>query len=168
MKVFKLTALAFASTLALAGCGSDSDNNGSNTPTVPTKPPVDNGLSESEQAKEMIRTAKLFVSDNKAVTEAYKGASDILTEKQEARLSYTFDVPNSLHYYMQENGLSQLKATDIIALANDQEFNNTLGDFALTPESGFLAILNACSNSADCPILMYKCTCSIIIEYKLR
>lgn len=143
MKVFKLTALAFASTLALAGCGSDSDNNGSNTPTVPTKPPVDNGLSESEQAKEMIRTAKLFVSDNKAVTEAYKGASDILTEKQEARLSYTFDVPNSLHYYMQENGLSQLKAADIIALANDQEFNNTLGDFALTPESGFLATLNA-------------------------
>lgn len=147
MKAFKLITLALASTLALAGCGSDSDNNdynnGSNTPNVPTKPPVDNSLSESEQAKEMIRTAKLFVSDNKAVTEAYKGVSDILTEKQESRLSYTFDVPNSLYDYMKESGLSQLNAAQIIALANDEEFNNSLGNIALTPENGFVANLNA-------------------------
>lgn len=63
MKAFKITALALASTLALAGCGSDSDNNGNgpNTPNVPTKPPVDNNLTEIEQAKEMIRTAKLLL-----------------------------------------------------------------------------------------------------------
>ena len=96
MKAFKITALALASTLALVGCGSDSDNseyngNGPSTPNVPTKPPVDNSLSELDQAKEMIRTAKLFVSDNKAVTEAYKDVSDILTEKQASRLSYTLD-----------------------------------------------------------------------------
>ena len=148
MKMFKLTALALASTLVLVGCGDDNDNNvsagnGTTTPDVPVKPPVDNNLSEIDQAKEMIRTAKLFVSDNLAVTNVYKGASDILTEKQEARLSYIFDVPNSLYYYMQENDLSQLKAVDIVALANDQEFNNILGDLALTPESGFLATLNA-------------------------
>ncbi|MGP4906192.1 hypothetical protein ACTXGW_09230 [Psychrobacter faecalis] len=145
MKAFKITALALASTLALAGCGSDSDNNGNgpNTPNVPTKPPVDNNLTEIEQAKEMIRTAKLFVSDNKAVTESYKDVSDILTEKQASRLSYTFEVPNSLYYYMQKNGLSQLNAADIIALANDKKFNNTLGNVALVPEKGFVANLNA-------------------------
>ena len=145
MKAFKITALALASTLALAGCGSDSDNNGNgpNTPNVPTKPPVDNNLTEIEQAKEMIRTAKLFVSDNKAVTESYKDVSDILTEKQASRLSYTFEVPNSLYYYMQKNGLSQLNAADIIALADDEEFNDTLGNVALTPENIFVANLNA-------------------------
>ena len=148
MKAFKITALALASTLALVGCGSDSDNseyngNGPSTPNVPTKPPVDNSLSELDQAKEMIRTAKLFVSDNKAVTEAYKDVSDILTEKQASRLSYTFEVPNSLYYYMQKNGLSQLNAADIIALADDEEFKNTLGNVALVPEKGFVAKLNA-------------------------
>ncbi|WP_250163773.1 hypothetical protein [Psychrobacter sp. WY6] len=93
MKFFKLSALALASTLALAGCGDDNNNsssgNGTNTPDVPVKPPVDNSLSEIEQAKEMIRTAKLFVSDNKAVTDAYEDVSDILTEKQDTRLGYT-------------------------------------------------------------------------------
>lgn len=142
MKVFKLTALALASTLALAGCGSDSDNNGSNTSTVPTKPPVDNSLSEIEQAKEMIRTAKLFVSDNKAVTEAYEDVSDILTDKQDTRLGYTFDIPSDLKYYMEENDVSQLTAADIIALANDEEFETALGNIALTPKEGFLAKLN--------------------------
>ncbi|WP_352310644.1 hypothetical protein [Psychrobacter sp. W2-37-MNA-CIBAN-0211] len=147
MKLFKLTALALASTLALAGCGDDSDNNtssgnGNNTPEVPIKPPVDNSLSELEQAKEMIRTAKLFVSDNKAVTDAYEDVSDILTEKQDTRLGYTFDIPSDLKYYMEETDVSQLTAADITALANDEDFETALGNIALTPEKGFLATLS--------------------------
>ena len=146
MKFFKLSALALASTLALAGCGDDNNNsssgNGTNTPDVPVKPPVDNSLSEIEQAKEMIRTAKLFVSDNKAVTDAYEDVSDILTEKQDTRLGYTFDIPSDLKYYMEKNNVSQLTATDIIALANDKEFETALGNIVLTPEKDFLATLN--------------------------
>ena len=147
MKFFKLSALALASTLALAGCGDDNNNsssgNGTNTPDVPVKPPVDNSLSEIEQAKEMIRTAKLFVSDNKAVTDAYEDVSDILTEKQDTRLGYTFDIPSDLKYYMEENDVSQLTAADITALANDKEFETALGNIVLTPEKDFLATLNA-------------------------
>ena len=147
MKFFKLSALALASTLALAGCGDDnnssSSGNGTNTPDVPVKPPIDNSLSEIEQAKEMIRTAKLFVSDNKAVTDAYEDVSDILTEKQDTRLGYTFDIPSDLKYYMEENEVSQLTATDILALANDAKFEVELGNITLTPENGFVATLNA-------------------------
>lgn len=146
MKFFKLSALALASTLALAGCGDDNNNNssgnGTNTPDVPVKPPIDNSLSEIEQAKEMIRTAKLFVSDNKAVTDAYEDVSDILTEKQDTRLGYTFDIPSDLKYYMEENDVSQLTAADITALANDKEFETALGNIVLTPEKDFLATLN--------------------------
>ena len=146
MKFFKLSALALASTLALAGCGDENNNsssgNGTNTPDVPVKPPVDNSLSEIEQAKEMIRTAKLFVSDNKAVTDAYEDVSDILTEKQDTRLGYTFDIPSDLKYYMEENDVSQLTAADITALANDKEFETALGNIVLTPEKDFLATLN--------------------------
>ena len=146
MKFFKLSALALASTLALAGCGDDNNNssssNGTNTPDVPVKPPVDNSLSEIEQAKEMIRTAKLFVSDNKAVTDAYEDVSDILTEKQDTRLGYTFDIPSDLKYYMEENDVSQLTAADILALANDAKFEVALGNITLTPENGFVATLS--------------------------
>ena len=146
MKFFKLSALALASTLALAGCGDDNNNtssgNGTNTPDVPVKPPVDNSLSEIEQAKEMIRTAKLFVSDNKAVTDAYEDVSDILTEKQDTRLGYTFDIPSDLKYYMEENDISQLTAADILALANDAKFEVALGNITLTPENGFVAMLS--------------------------
>ena len=146
MKFFKLSALALASTLALAGCGDDNNNsssgNNTNTPDVPVKPPIDNSLSEIEQAKEMIRTAKLFVSDNKAVTDAYEDVSDILTEKQDTRLGYTFDIPSDLKYYMEENDISQLTAADILALANDAKFEVALGNITLTPENGFVATLS--------------------------
>ncbi|GAF59181.1 hypothetical protein JCM18902_2018 [Psychrobacter sp. JCM 18902] len=146
MKFFKLSALALASTLALVGCGDDNNNsssgNGTNTPDVPVKPPIDNSLSEIEQAKEMIRTAKLFVSDNKAVTDAYEDVSDILTEKQDTRLGYTFDIPSDLKYYMEENDISQLTAADILALANDAKFEVALGNITLTPENGFVATLS--------------------------
>lgn len=147
MKFFKLTALALASTLALVGCNDDDTStpgNGTNTPApvVPVKPPVDNSLSEIDQAKEMIRTAKLFVSDSKSVIDAYEGASDIITEKQSTRLAYTFDVAEDLHYYMEKNNLSTLTAADIIALANDKKLGIALGNIALTPAQGFVATLN--------------------------
>lgn len=163
MKLFKLTALALASTLALAGCGDDNDNNtssgnGNNTPEVPIKPPVDNSLSELEQAKEMIRTAKLFVSDNKAVTDAYEDVSNILTEKQDTRLGYTFDIPQGLAGYMRENSISRLDADDIIYLGEHGDTKDILennpdltSDFywdrfydrKLEPSDDFLATLNA-------------------------
>ncbi|MGP4789596.1 hypothetical protein ACTXGJ_10775 [Psychrobacter sp. 1Y11] len=147
MKFFKLSVLALATTLALSACGDDNDsnissNNGSGTPGVPTQPPVDNSLSDLEQAKEMIRTAKLFVSDNQAVTEAYEGASAIITDQQDDRLGYALEVPNNLSYYMQENNLSRLTAANIIALANDEEFEVALGNISLVPAAGFLATLN--------------------------
>ncbi|MEZ7502921.1 hypothetical protein QO189_10605 [Psychrobacter sp. Arc29] len=146
MKFFKLSTLALASVLALAGCGDDSNDsvgNGGNTPDVPVKPPVDNSLSELDQAKEMIRTAKLFVSDNQAVTEAYEGASDILTDNQSTRLNYTFHIPSDLQEYMKEQNLSKLTAANIMALSNDQAFDTSLGNIVLTPESDFVATLNA-------------------------
>lgn len=118
MKLFKLTALALATTIALVGCGDDNDNsassdNGIITPTVPVKPPVDNSLSEIEQAKQMIRTAKLFVSDSKAVSDAYEGASNVLTAQQGQRVSYVFDIPADIADYMREKSISRLDANDI-------------------------------------------------------
>jgi len=147
MKFFKLTALALASTLALAGCGNDSDNNsgsnnGSGTPSVPNKSPVDNKIPELDQAKDIINTAKQFVLDNQAITDAYKGASDILTEKQVDRIDVTFDIPQDLSYYMEENNLSTLTAKDIIALANNPDFKIALGNISLEPKEGFVATLN--------------------------
>lgn len=147
MKFFKLTALALASTLALVGCNDDDTstfNNGSNTPApvVPVKPPVDNSLSEIDQAKEMIRTAKLFVSDSKSVIDAYEGASDIITEKQSTRLAYTFDIAEDLRLYMKANNVSTLTAADIIALSKDENSRLTSANMVLTPAQGFVATLN--------------------------
>lgn len=148
MKIFKLTALALASTLLLAGCGSDNDsttssNNGSGIPAVPEKPPVNNSLSELDQAKSIIETAKQFVLDNQAITEAYKGASDILTEKQVNRIEAAFEVPSALSYYMKAKNLTKLDANSIIALANNPEFKAYLRDITLEPKAGFVATLNA-------------------------
>lgn len=145
MKVFKLTALALASTLALAGCGSDNDSTTStgNGSSIPTKPDVDNSLSEIEQAKSIINTAKQFVLDNQAVTDAYKGASDILTGSQEQRINVTFDVPADLSYYMKENNLARLDTKNILALNNDPAFKMALGNISLEPKEGFVATLNA-------------------------
>ncbi len=146
MKFFKLTALALASTLALAGCGSDSDNNttasSNNGSAIPPKPPVDNSLSEIDQAKSIINTAKQFILDNKAIEDAYEGASEILTEKQEQRISATLDVPTNIFYYMEENNLARLTSDDIITLANNENFKIALGDIAINPSSDFIATLS--------------------------
>ena len=147
MKVFQLTALTLASTLLLTGCGSDSDNNiGSNNnsglPSVPTKPPVNNNITEINQAKDIINTAKQFVADNVAITDAYKGASDILTERQQQRINATFELPSVLSYYMKEKNISTLNATSINALAKDEEFNNYLNGITLLPKADFVATIN--------------------------
>lgn len=148
MKFFKLTALALASTLALTGCGSDGNSSnsttvpGTNAPTVPPKPPVDNSLSELEQAKSLINTAKQFILDNKAVTDAYEGASDILTEKQQQRINDTFDIPADLFSYMEKKNLGRLTSADINKLADNADFKTALGDISLKPNSDFIATLN--------------------------
>lgn len=145
MRFFKLTALALASALALAGCGSDGSSttvSNNNSSTIPPKPPIDNGLSELEQAKNIINTAKQFILDNKAVKDAYEGASDILTAEQEQRINDTFDVPADLLAYMQEKNLLQLTAADINSLAKDADFKKALGDISLKPSSDFIATLN--------------------------
>ncbi len=147
MQFFKLTALALASTLALAGCGSDSDNNTNSTgngSVVPTKPPVDNSISEIDQAKGLINTAKQFILDNQAITDAYEDASDILTDQQQQRISMTFDIPEDIFYYMVKNKINSLTSAQIIALANDTEFKNALGsNVTINPSSDFMAVLNA-------------------------
>lgn len=146
MKLFKMSALALATTLALTGCGSDGNDSGvttPNTPSTPTKPPVDDTLSELEQAKEMIRTAKLFVSDNHAVKTAYENASEILSSKQQSRVSDGLDVPANIYYYMKEKGLAKMTSADISKLANDEDFNNALNRTLITPSSDFIATLSA-------------------------
>ncbi|SLJ83759.1 hypothetical protein [Psychrobacter sp. DAB_AL43B] len=148
MKVFKLTAVALASTLLLAGCGSDSDNNGSssngpNIPGVPSKPTVDNSVAEIDQAKSIIQTAKQFVLDNQAISDAYEGASDILTNKQQQRIDITFEIPESLSTYMKTKNKQKLTSADIIALGTDADFNNAIGNITLAPSSDFTAIQNA-------------------------
>lgn len=151
MTFFKLTALALATTLALTGCGSDNDNsvnnnnnNNGNGSVVPPKPPVDNTVSDLEQAKSLINTAKQFILDNQAITDAYENASDILTTKQEQRINATFDLPENIFYYMVNNNVTSLNSTQIIALANNQEFKKALGsNVTITPNSNFNASLSA-------------------------
>ena len=143
MKLFKLSALALASTLALAGCGSDNDTIGNGTPSTPTPPPVDNSLSELEQAKEMIRTAKLFVSDNYAVKTAYENVGEILTDKQQNRFSDALSVPGGIYYYMEMKNLKNINAADINKLANNQDFKNAMSGLVLKPSSNFTATLSA-------------------------
>ena len=144
MKIFKLSALALASTLALAGCGSDNDNIIVDTkPGTPTQPPVDNSLSEIDQAKEMIRTAKLFVSDNYAVKTAYENVGEILTNKQQNRLSDALGVPEGIYYYMEMKDLNKITAAEINKLANNQDFINAMSGLVLKPNSNFMATLSA-------------------------
>ena len=149
MTFFKLSALALASTLALTGCGSDSDNtsnsnNNNNGSVIPPKPPVDNSLSDLEQAKSLINTAKQFILDNQAISDAYENASSILTEKQEQRINATFDLPEDIFSYMTKNNVSTLNTAQIIALANDQEFKKALGsNVTINPNSNFNASLSA-------------------------
>lgn len=159
MKFFKLTALALASTLALAGCGSDSDNNttasNNNGSAIPPKPPVDNSLSELAQAKSIITTAKQFILDNKAIEDAYEGASEILTDQQQTRVSLTFDIAEGLYGYMQENSITRLDAADIIYLRDNGDLKEVIdkgleSDFywdrfynnKLQPSDDFLATLD--------------------------
>lgn len=137
MKKFKFTSLALATTLAfsssigLVGCGSDNDND--NTASIQS--------SETQQAKDIINTARTFISDSKVVEAAYTNVSDIFTEQQSSRLSYVTEIPTALSTYMFSNEISELNAVDINVLnsTNDPDFIAALDGFTLTPESDFIA-----------------------------
>lgn len=144
MKMFKMSALAFASAMVLAGCGGDSDggNTGSNN-NVPTQPPIDNSIAEAEQAKSLINTAKQFILDSDAIASAYENAGDILTSEQSDRVSTTLDAPDELLLYMLENDVDTITAADIIA------YNATITDDDLrygihfNPSSDFVAMIDS-------------------------
>lgn len=147
MKTFKLSALALASILALTGCGSDSSSTiippNNSLPTPPPKPPVNNKIPELDQAKNIINTAKQFILDGNAISDAYKGASDILTAKQEARIDSTFEVAYQLADYMKQTNKSKLTAADITVLKDDGQFNSILEGIKLNPSNDFVAMRNA-------------------------
>lgn len=141
MKAFKLSALALASAMALAGCGGDSDggNTGSN---VPTQPPVDNNLSETQQAQSLINTAKQFIIDSNAIASAYENAGDILTSEQSDRVSTTLDAPDDLLWYMLENDVNTITAADIIAYNATITDNDVRYGIHFNPSSDFVAMID--------------------------
>ncbi|WP_227429937.1 hypothetical protein [Psychrobacter sp. I-STPA6b] len=144
MKAFKITALALASSLLLAGCGGSGDsttNNTGNTGGIPTKPETDNSLKPIDQAKEMVNTAKLFISDNKAIADAYESAGDIVTKQQMKRWEESFSMPESLAEYMQKNKLSVLDAQKIKQLIKTDDFY-LKGLDNLVPADDFKATLD--------------------------
>ena len=141
MKAFKLSALALASAMVLAGCGGDSDggNTGSN---VPTQPPVDNSLSETQQAKSLINTAKQFIIDSDAIASAYENAGDILTSQQSDRVSATLDAPDELLWYMLENNVNTITAADIIAYNATVTDDDVRYGIHFNPSSDFVAMID--------------------------
>lgn len=146
MKVFKITALALATSLILAGCGGDGSTSekatsGSQIGGNHSGGSETSKLSELDQGKELIRTAKLFVSDNKAVTEAYEGASDVLTGKQSARVAAAFDVPADLNDYMRDNSLTKIDANELKRLSKQQDFQENFYNLQLEPGQNFVAML---------------------------
>ncbi|WP_230659199.1 hypothetical protein [Psychrobacter sp. I-STPA10] len=141
MKVMKLTALALATSLVLTGCGDNDDTDANDGSSQSGQ--TETNLSEQEQAKEIIRTAKLFVSDNKAIKEAYEGASEILTNKQQKRFTYAFDVPSKIQKYMQENSLTRLDATELNRLIKSKDFQNDSSRLKITPGKDFVATLDS-------------------------
>lgn len=132
MKFFKLSTLALASTLTLSsgfllvGCGSDSDNK------------VSVQESELQQAKNIVNTARVFVSDSKAVEAAYTDVADIFTQEQEQRLSYITEIPLSLAEYMEDNNLSELDSAAISSIP--------FYGFTLSPNADFTAKIDAEGN----------------------
>lgn len=128
-------------TSGLTACGgSDSSFSSTGTGTANT-PPVNTNLSDIEQAKEIIRTAKLFVTDANSVQKTYDNASALLTDKQQGRFGTAMDVPYFLHDYMRKNNLTTLTADQIKALT--QRSNNydslyaQMGSVSLVPSSDF-------------------------------
>lgn len=126
-------------TSALTACGGN-DSSSTSTGNA-TNPPVNTNLSEIDQAKEIVRTAKLFLTDADSVEKTYNNASALLTDKQEQRFGTVMDVPFFLHEYMRENNLTTLTADQIKTLTQRTDSGNTLYDImgavSLVPSSDF-------------------------------
>lgn len=144
MKLKQLTIATLSTMLMLSGltaCGG-SDNKTS-TPSVgtATNPPVNNSLSELDQAKELIRTAKLFVTDADSVKKTYENASDLLTDQQQSRFGTALDVPGILHDYMRKHNLTTLTADQVKTLTarsdSDESLYAYLGQVMVEPSSDF-------------------------------
>ena len=142
MKIKKLSIATLSIMLMASGltaCGG-SDSSSSSTGNA-TNPPVNTSLSEIEQAKEIIRTAKLFITDADSVEKTYENASALLTDKQQQRFGTVMDVPFFLHEYMRENNLTTLTAEQIKTLTQRTDSYDTLysilGDVSLVPSSDF-------------------------------
>ena len=97
MKIKKLSIATLSIMLMASGltaCGG-SDSSSSSTGNA-TNPPVNTNLSEIEQAKEIVRTAKLFLTDADSVQKTYESASDLMTDKQQDRLSDAVDIAKEI------------------------------------------------------------------------
>lgn len=145
MKLKKLSIATLSIMLMTGGLtacgGNDSSSSNHNTGNA-TNPPVDTSLSEIEQAKEIIRTAKLFVTDADSVQKTYENASDLMTDKQQDRLSDAMDIPAIIHDYMRKNNLTTLSAAQLQDLSkrDTTSYNNLyayLGQISLVPSSDF-------------------------------
>ena len=145
MKLKKLSIATLSIMLMTGGLtacgGNDSSSSNHNTGNA-TNPPVDTSLSELEQAKEIIRTAKLFVTDADSVQKTYENASDLMTDKQQDRLSDAMDIPAIIHDYMRKNNLTTLSAAQLQDLSkrDTTSYNNLyayLGQISLVPSSDF-------------------------------
>ncbi|WP_394262049.1 hypothetical protein [Moraxella boevrei] len=127
MKNLSLNKLAIACTFALgltacggSGDGSNSNNSGVTQPSPPVQPttPVtpttpNTSASDLAKAKDLINTAKTFVTDSKAVSNVYENASDILNHTQGQRVDMVLNIPSTLQKWMQENGATSLTAQKV-------------------------------------------------------
>ena len=143
MKIKKLSIATLSIMLMASGltaCGG-SDSSSSSTGNA-TNPPVNTSLSEIEQAKEIVRTAKLFLTDADSVQKTYESASDLMTDKQQDRLSDAVDIPAIIHDYMRKHNLTTLTAAQLQDLTkrDTTSFENLysyLGQISLVPSSDF-------------------------------
>lgn len=165
MKNLSLNKLAIACTLALGltACGgSSSDNSSSNSKPTPTPVPVP--TNDLDNAKALINTAKTFITDSKAVSDAYENASDILNGTQGERFDTVLDIPKQLQKWMQENNQQSLTAQQVkqitakptnISLDNNNLYH-ALGDATLEPSNDFVAKLDNAGNLALSGTILVK------------
>lgn len=126
-----LSIALMSSVLALTACGGDSDSGFSGvTGQAPignaTNPPVDVNLSNLEQAKEMVRTAKLFVNDADAVADVYRDTTLFIGENDANRLNGFLRFASDLQVYMKEQRRTRITGVDInkaLASADVDEYN---------------------------------------------
>ncbi len=146
MRAFNLKKLTLVSSIAVAsavlvacggGSGSDQPHNNTDGGGHKVQTPATN-LSGLEQAKELVRTAKLFISDMDAVQNVYKDTNNILLDKQQERISVSFAVPKVVQNYLRKNKKAELTSKDIDKI-NKEVLGND--DITLKLSDKFKAIL---------------------------